>query len=100
KQEIEGLRRDQIDPAALDRLVQQFITDYFLDNETNSDQANFLARAELYQGDYRRADRFVDDLRAVSSDDVRRVATRYMRDVTFAYVGDPKRLTPRVVEGF
>ena len=100
KQEIDGLRRDQIDPAALDRLVQQFITDYFLDNETNSDQANFLARAELYQGDYRRADRFVDDLRSVSSDDVRRVATRYMRDVTFAYVGDPKRLTPKVVEGF
>jgi zinc protease len=56
--------RDQIDPAALERLVQQFITDYFLDNETNSDQANFLARAELYQGDYRKADAFVDDLRA------------------------------------
>jgi zinc protease len=98
--EIDGLRRDQIDPAALDRLVQQFITDYFLDNETNSDQANFLARAELYQGDYRKADAFVDDLRAVTSDDVRRVATRYMRDVTFAYIGDPRKLTPRVVEGF
>ena len=98
--EIDGLRRDQIDPAALDRLVQQFITDYFLDNETNSDQANFLARAELYQGDYRKADRFVDDLRAVTGDDVRRVAARYMRDVTFAYIGDPKRITPKVVEGF
>jgi zinc protease len=100
RQELEGLRRDQIDPTALERLVQQFITDYFLDNETNSDQANFLARAELYRGDYRTADQFVDDLRKVTPDDVRRVATRYMRNVTFAYIGDPKRLTGRMVQIF
>ena len=42
----------------------------------------------------------MDELRDVTSDDVRRVAARYMRDVTFAYIGDPKRLTPKVVEGF
>jgi zinc protease len=100
RRELEGLRRDQIDPAGLERLVQQFITDYFLDNETNSDQANFLARAELYRGDYRMADRFVEDLRNVTPDDIRRVATRYMRNMTFAYIGDPARLTPRTVSGF
>ena len=37
-------------------LVQQFITEYFLDNETSGAQADFLARAELYRGDYRAGD--------------------------------------------
>jgi zinc protease len=90
--ELEGLRHDPIDPTAFDRLVQQFITDYFLDNETNSDQANFLARAELYRGDYRVGEQFVDELQRVTPADVRRVASRYMRNVTFAYVGDPSRV--------
>jgi hypothetical protein len=48
----------------------EFITDYFLDNETNGDQANFLPR-QLYRGDWRRAAAFVDELRAVSPDDIR-----------------------------
>jgi predicted Zn-dependent peptidase len=61
-------------------------------NETNADQANFLARAALYNGDYRAADRFVDDLRRVRPEDVRRVARDYMRNFRFVYIGDPSKL--------
>jgi zinc protease len=100
RQEILDLQNGSIDPDGLERLVQQFITEYFLDNETNSDQANFLARAQLYRGDYRAADRFVDELRRVTPSDVQRVARRYMRGVSFAYVGDPRRISPAVVERF
>ena len=94
------LQANLVDPAALDRLVQQFITEYFLDNETDADQANFLARAELYQGDYRRADRFVDDLRRVTPADIQRVARTYMRDIAFAYVGDTTRVSKTAVDVF
>ena len=80
--------------------MQQFITEYFLDNETDADQANFLARAELYHGDYREADRFVDDLRRVTPADIQRVARTYMRDVAFAYVGDTTRVSKTTVEVF
>ncbi|MES2522792.1 MAG: hypothetical protein V4617_08860, partial [Gemmatimonadota bacterium] len=66
---------------------------YFLDNETNADQANLLARAALYQGDYRRAARFVDELRAVTPEDIRSAARKYMTNVRWAYVGDPARVT-------
>ena len=69
--------------------MQQFITEYFLDNETNADQADFLAQAQLYRGDWRRANDFVADLRRVTPADIRRVANRYIRNVRFAYVGDP-----------
>ncbi|MES2522367.1 MAG: pitrilysin family protein, partial [Gemmatimonadota bacterium] len=42
--QIGALREGTITSEGLDRLVQQFIVTYFLDNETNADQANLLAR--------------------------------------------------------
>lgn len=87
REEITRLQRELLDRDGLGRLVQQFITDYFLRNETNGDQATFLARAQIYQGDYRAAGHFVDDLRHVQPDDVRRVANTYMHDFRFVYLG-------------
>jgi zinc protease len=98
--EIGNLQRGTVDPVGLEQLVQQFITQYFLDNETNADQANFLARADLYRGDYRLAGRFVDELRAVTPEDVRRVARQYMTGTVFAYVGDPTKLAAASFGGF
>ena len=100
RQQIMALQQGTIDREALERLVQQFITEYFLNNETNAEQANFLARAQLYRGDFRVADVFVDELREVSPEDVQRVARQYMRDVRFAYVGDSLRLSARALKGF
>jgi zinc protease len=102
RREIGNLQHALVDPAGLNRLVQQFITEYFLDNETNADQANFLARAELYRGDYRagEGDRFVAELRRVSPEDVRRVAQKYMHAISFAYVGDTTKLSLPLASGF
>jgi zinc protease len=100
RQQIGALQQGTIDRDALERLVQQFITEYFLNNETNAEQANFLARAQMYRGDFRMADLFVDELREVSPEDVQRVARVYMRNIRFAYVGDSQRLSPRALRGF
>jgi len=89
---IEELQTGRIDPGGLAQLVQGFIVQYFMDNETNADQADFLARAQVYRGDWRSADRFVDELRAVTPGDIQRVARGYMHDVRFAYIGDPRRI--------
>jgi zinc protease len=91
--EVARLKQELIAPDALRRLVQGFLTQYFLETETNAEQGDFLARAELYRGDYRAADRFEEELRRVTPDDVRRAARTYIRDVRWAYVGDPGRLT-------
>jgi zinc protease len=93
RHEVGVIQHGLVDPAALERLVQEFITQYFLDNETDADQADFLARAALYRGDYREADRFVDELRRVTPEDIQRVAQVYMRNVAFAYVGDTARVS-------
>jgi zinc protease len=96
RDEIRRLQSETIDPEGLKRLVQQSITDYFLKNETNADQASFLARATLFEGDYRAANRFVEQLREVTPADVRRVAASYMHDFRFVYLGDVSK-APRAI---
>lgn len=98
--ELVQLQSEPIEQASLDRLVQGFITDYFLKNETNADQATFLARAELYEGDYRAPERFVEDLHRISPDEIRRAAAKYLRDFRFAYLGDPSKVDPALLSAF
>jgi len=100
RQQIDGLKSGYLDEASLDRLVAQFSTQYFLDNESNASQADFLARAYLFQGDISAVVRFARDLRSVTPEDVRRAAQQYMKDVRFVYIGDPKRAPTRQMERF
>jgi len=100
RQQITELQNGWITPRGLDQVVQQFITEYFLKNETNADQANVLARAEVFAGDYRTADRFMDDLQRVTPEDVRRVARQYLKDFRFAYVGDASKLDRSLLSQF
>jgi zinc protease len=92
RRELTVLQNETVDPAGLLRLEQQFITEYYLKNETNADQANVLARAELYQGDFRLADKFMESLLKVTPEDVRRVANQYLKGFNFAYVGDTTKV--------
>jgi zinc protease len=100
REELTTLQTELVDPDGLKRLEQQFITEYFLKNETNADQANVLARAEVFEGDYRAADRFMDNLQRVTPEDVRRVAREYLKDFRFAYVGDASKLDRNVITRF
>jgi len=100
RQELLDLQTGTVDPRALERLILQFITRYFLDNESGAQQADFLARAELFYGDFRRADRFVDELRAITPTDIQRAAFRYMRDVRFVFIGDVRQAPMNIMGKF
>lgn len=100
REHVSELQRELIDAQGLKRLSAQFVTEYLLDNETNAAQADFLARAELFRGDYRIAERFVDELRDVTPQEVRAVARKYMRGMRFAYVGDSTKVDRRLLLGF
>jgi zinc protease len=92
RDELDALQNGQVETEGLKRLEQQFITEYYLKNETNADQANELARAELYEGDYRNVGRFMDELRRVTPTDVERAAQKYLVNFRFAYVGDTTKV--------
>ena len=93
RREQESLKRGRIDPENLQVVEEQFITEFYLRNETNAEQANQLARAQVYRGDYRYADRFVLDIHAVTPTAVQYVAQKYMKGFVWAYVGDTLRVT-------
>ncbi|MGQ0640262.1 MAG: M16 family metallopeptidase [Gemmatimonadaceae bacterium] len=100
RQELLALRSSHVSEEGLGRLVQQFITEYFLDNETVSAQADFLARAELFSGDYRSAQSFAEDLRSLTPDDVKAAADHFMRDIRWVYLGDSSKVPRRTMERF
>ena len=100
RDEVHALQDMRIDGRSLVPLVQQFITEYFLSNETNAAQADFLARAQLYLGDWRRGRDFSNTLRGVTPADVQRVMRRYFHDLNFAFIGDPARLPDSAIRGF
>jgi zinc protease len=89
---VKELQDGLLDEGGLERLEQQFLTEYFLDNETNDAQADFIARAQLYRGDYKLGDKFVEELKSVTPVQVQQVARRYMKGIRFAYVGDTSKV--------
>ncbi|MGH7647494.1 MAG: M16 family metallopeptidase, partial [Gemmatimonadaceae bacterium] len=100
RQQVHELQQGLVDTDNLHVIVAQFLTEYFLNTETNDQQANFLARAQLYRGDWHTADQFASELERVTPQDVQRAARRYMHDVKFAYLGDTSHVSRALLTGF
>jgi zinc protease len=77
---------------ALNRFMDSYTFEYLVANSTAADQADFLARAELYLGGYQRGAEFMKRLRWVSPRDVMDAATLYMSKLQYAYLGDTTRM--------
>lgn len=90
--QIESLLHEGVDGFALSRFIDNYLLEYLGQNSSSAAQADFLARAQLYLGDYRRADKYMQELRRVRPDDVGRAVDRYMRFVQWAYLGDTVRM--------
>jgi predicted Zn-dependent peptidase len=70
-------------------IVASYLTDYYLGQETNAAQAVELAQYELIGGGWRNSSNVLERLRAVTPDDVQRVAQKYMRNMRFVVLGNP-----------
>lgn len=92
KKQLDALRNLPIGYSARG-FADQFIMEYFAENSTNAAQADFLARAELYRGDFHKASQSMEDLRHVTMSAIRAAASKYFRQIHFAYVGDTTRVT-------
>ncbi len=92
---VRTLQGSEIDYFVLSRFLDSYTFDYLAENATAADQADFLARAELYLGGYRRGDEFVKRMRGVSPTDVMTAANMYMSKLQYAYLGDTTRMKGR-----
>jgi len=94
--EIARLQRESIDDDDIKSIVAQFLTSYYMSQETNAAQVGELAQSELIGGGWRNSVELIDHLRSVTPADVQRVARKYMRNLRFVVLGDPKAVDTSV----
>jgi zinc protease len=94
--QIKRLQTQPIGQTDITGVISQFLTTYYLSQETNAAQAANLAEYELIGGGWRRSFDMLTHLRAVSPADVQRVAQKYMRNIRFVVIGDPERIDKSV----
>lgn len=97
--EIARLQREPIDQDDIKAIVAQYLTTYYMGQETNAAQAAELAQSELIGGGWRNSVEFINRLRAVTPAEVQRVAQKYMRHIRFVVLGDPKAVDKTVFVG-
>jgi zinc protease len=90
--EIKRLQTQPIDQLDITGVVSQYLTTYYLGQETNAAQAANLAEYELIGGGWKNSFDTISRLRAVTPADVQRVSQKYMRNLRFVVIGDPKRV--------
>jgi predicted Zn-dependent peptidase len=90
--EVGKLQAQEISTDELKAITQSFLTTHYLDQETNAAQAGALARDELIGGGWRSSANLLERLRAVTPQDVRRVANTYMRNFQFVVLGNPSKI--------
>jgi zinc protease len=94
--EIARLQHELVDADDIKGVVAQYLTTYYMGQETNASQAAELAQYELIGGGWRNSIEFFEKLNAVTPADIQRVAQKYMRNIRFVVIGDPKSVDTAV----
>lgn len=76
----------------LRRAAQSLKTEYLYRMESAASHADMLARAQLYDGDFRAASRRAELMGKVGYPDMRRALKTYARNFQYGFVGDTTRL--------
>jgi zinc protease len=97
--EITRLQREPITRDDITSIIAQFLTTYYIGQETNAAQAANMAQYELIGGGWRNSLSFLEKLRAVTPADVQRVSQKYMRNIRFVVLGNPAKIDKNVFVG-
>lgn len=94
--EIRRLQAQPLSQSEITGVMSQYLTTFYMSQETNAAQAAALAEYELIGGGWRHSFDTIVRLRAVTAADVQRVAQKYMRNIRFVVLGDPMRIDKKV----
>ncbi|HLM01895.1 MAG TPA: pitrilysin family protein [Pyrinomonadaceae bacterium] len=90
--EIKNLRDEKVEEREISGVTGQFLTTYFVGQETNAAQAAELAKYELIGGGWRNSFSFLDKVKQVKPSDVQRVSQKYMKNLRFIVLGNPNAI--------
>ena len=97
--EIKRLQTRPVDQTDITGVVSQYLTTYYMGQETNSAQAANLAEYELIGGGWRNSFNAIAGLRAITPADVQQVAQKYMRNIRFVVLGNSAQIDKNVFTG-
>ncbi len=84
---IEIFRENAIDRSVLRNYAEDSALEYYLSNQTSSQQAEFLATSLLLRGRPQSVVGWVADLRAVAGNQVRGIFRNYIGKIQYGYLG-------------
>ena len=97
--EIARLQNEPVSAEDIHAVIAQYLTTYYLGQETNAAQAGELAQYELIGGGWRNSVDFLERLTAVTPADIQRVSQKYMRNIRFVVLGNPQSVDTGVFTG-
>ena len=97
--EIARLQSEPVSADDIKAVIAQYLTTYYLGQETNAAQAGELAQYELIGGGWRNSVDFLEKLEAVTPADVQRVSQKYMKNIRFVVLGNPRSIDTGVFTG-
>jgi zinc protease len=97
--EISRLQTEPVGADDIHAVIAQYLTTYYLGQETNAAQAGELAQYELIGGGWRNSVSFLEKLTAVTPADIQRVSQKYMKNIRFVVLGNPKSVDEGVFTG-
>lgn len=89
---IDDVIEGNITQEDVDNEVRGYLTRYFMGLQSFSAQGHSLAHWTMMTGDRVDADRFIDQLREVTPEQVSEVLERYIRNIQFGVVGNPEQI--------
>jgi predicted Zn-dependent peptidase len=97
--EIGRLQNEPVSADDIHAVIAQYLTTYYLGQETNAAQAGELAQYELIGGGWRNSVNFLERLTAVTPADIQRVSQKYMKNIRFVVLGNPRSVDEGVFTG-
>ena len=91
-EQVNSMRTMRLSDEIVSEVAGNFLTTYYLSQETSAAQVAELARYELIGGGWRKTYEFLNRISSVNSDDLVAVSGKYMKNIRFVVVGDPKAI--------
>ena len=97
--EINSLKANPVEVSEISGVTGQFLTTYYVGQETNIAQVGELARYELIGGGWRNAFEFLNQVKKVTPEDVQRVSQKYIKNLRFIVLGSPAAINRQIFLG-
>ena len=98
-EQIDNLKTRELNDEIIESIAGYFLTNYYVEQQTNGAQVGELARYELIGGGWRNSFDFLSRVRRVKAADVRTAADKYIKNIRFVVIGNPAAIDRNIFVG-